>query len=111
MPTAANSPRTSAPASSDVLAADVVPVTPGDELVRRVLMLGICGFYAVGLAFLAVMWLAFGHTDLKDIVLGGFLGVSNLAAAVAAYYFGTKTQTDATRPTVYRVKQTKQAKG
>lgn len=82
-------------------------VTPGDELVRRVLMIGVCAFYAVGLSFFAVMWLAFGHADLKEIVLGGFLGVSQLAAAVTAYYFGTKTATDATRPTLYRTRKAK----
>jgi hypothetical protein len=86
---------------------DVEPVTPGDELLRRALVIGVCLFYAAALGFLAVMWLSFGHSDLKDIVIGGFFAVSNLTTAVAGHYLGAKTATDASRPTLYRTRKAK----
>lgn len=65
--------------------------TENDTLIRTVIVLGAAGAYLLMLGFLAVMWLCFGHNDLKDWVGAGFTFLGGAAAGAVAHYAGANT--------------------
>lgn len=66
---------------------------PREQQLHYILVLGVSIVYVVALGFLAVEWLLGGHSDLKDIVIGGFGFMGSAMALIVGHYIGGQSAT------------------